>query len=319
MFLGVDGGGTKTAFVLLDSEGRLLSHHQEGTCYYIEVGVDGARQVIHDGIKAVFAKAGQDIHSLIFAFFGLPAFGEDSGMLDTLKSLPAQLLEPEHYRCDNDMVNGWAAAFGGNDGINIIAGTGSISFGMHNGQSARCGGWGELFSDEGSAYWIGRKGLMMFTRMSDGRSAKGPLYDVIKNGLAIQQDLDICSLVLSDWQGERGKIATVSTLVHEAALAGDACAISIFADAARELAQIVESNRKALNYQPDEIVNVAYSGGAFNANDFLLKPFEAALQEYSAQYVLQKPLYTPAIGAALYASELSGNKLSAEQLHQLRR
>ena len=51
---------------------------------------------------------------------------------------------------------------------NIVAGIGSICYGERNGAIARCGGWGELFSDEGSAYWIACRGLNLFSRMSDG-------------------------------------------------------------------------------------------------------------------------------------------------------
>ena len=74
------------------------------------------------------------------------------------------------------MVCGWAGALAGEDGINIVAGTGSIAYGEYRGRSARAGGWGELFSDEGSAYWLAREGLRLFSRMSDGRAPRGALY-----------------------------------------------------------------------------------------------------------------------------------------------
>ncbi|MEI9903464.1 MAG: BadF/BadG/BcrA/BcrD ATPase family protein [Asticcacaulis sp.] len=73
------------------------------------------------------------------------------------------------------MICGWAGSLAGADGINIVAGTGSIGYGERLGRGARAGGWGEVFSDEGSAYWIAVQGLAAFARMSDGRLAKGPL------------------------------------------------------------------------------------------------------------------------------------------------
>ena len=78
MFLGVDGGGTKTAFVLIDIDGHVLAQHQESTCYHVQVGLDGAKAVLHNGVRALFNKAGKDIADVDYAFFGLPAFGEDS-------------------------------------------------------------------------------------------------------------------------------------------------------------------------------------------------------------------------------------------------
>ena len=73
------------------------------------------------------------------------------------------------------MVCGWAGSLAGEDGINVISGTGSMTYGERHGTGHRVGGWGELFGDEGSAYWIAAQGLNAFSRMSDGRLARGPL------------------------------------------------------------------------------------------------------------------------------------------------
>ncbi|MGO2076599.1 MAG: N-acetylglucosamine kinase [Pseudoalteromonas sp.] len=168
-YLGVDGGGTKTAFALLDHEHNVVASHESGTCYYVEVGLGGAQSVLESGVKALLEQVNGSVGDITFAFFGLPAYGEDSKLINEINALPSHFMCSDKYHCDNDMVNGWAAAFNGADGINIVSGTGSIAYGVSNNQNARCGGWGELFSDEGSAYWIGRNGLQVLTKMSDGR------------------------------------------------------------------------------------------------------------------------------------------------------
>lgn len=308
VYLGVDGGGTKTAFALIDKTGRVLATHETGTCYHIEVGIDGAKQILESGVSALLAKTRFTLNDIAYGFFGLPAYGEDSSLMIDMDALPSGILAKEKYRCDNDMVNGWAAAFNANDGINVVAGTGSIAYGMRHDKTARCGGWGELFSDEGSAYWIAIKGLSAFTRMSDGRSDKGPLYDIIKTAHNIQFDFDITALVLSDWAGERSKIAQVSALVYQAAAAGDKAAINILASAGQELATLVNGVKGLLDYHSDELVNVSYSGGAFKAKAFILDAFATSLNEYSANYRLHTPLNTPVVGAALYALKLSASR-----------
>ncbi|MEP4889445.1 MAG: BadF/BadG/BcrA/BcrD ATPase family protein [Aliiglaciecola sp.] len=318
MFLGVDGGGTKTAFVLISAQGELLASHQEPTCYHVEVGINRAKTVISEGISATLSKAGKTVDELKYGFLGLPAFGEDSEIDPILATLPCDILPQQNYQCDNDMVNAWAAAFAGQDGINMIAGTGSIAYGMRQGKSARCGGWGELFSDEGSAYWIGRKGLMLFSRMSDGRDIRGPLYFKLKETFEISNDLDMSALVLTKWQGSRGKIAQISTLVYEAALEGDLLAKQVFADAGKELAEIVEGTRRALQFSEHEEVKVSFSGGAFSASDFIITPFTNALQEFSSNYRIKKPSFSPVLGAAIYAAKLSGSPLSAAALERLK-
>ena len=86
------------------------------------------------------------------------------------------LLDASRYRCGNDMICSWAGSLACADGISVIAGTGSMAYGEYAGRAARAGGWGELIGDEGSAYWIAREGMNLFSRMSDGRAPRGPLY-----------------------------------------------------------------------------------------------------------------------------------------------
>jgi len=77
-FLGVDGGGTKTQYVLIDRDGNLAAAHEGPAAYHIEIGIDGLRRVLADGIMALFGKAAIDGNAVSHAFFGLPAYGEDS-------------------------------------------------------------------------------------------------------------------------------------------------------------------------------------------------------------------------------------------------
>ena len=183
MYLGMDGGGTKTAFVLIDRHGTIRATHRGGCAFYLEVGMEAVRALIHDGLHAVLRTAGIGAAELDYAFFGLPLYGEDERTAE-LDRLPEGALPSGRYACGNDMVCGWAGSLAGQDGINVVAGTGSICYGEYAGRTARCGGVGELFSDEGSAYWIARSGLNLFSRMSDGRSARGPLYDLLRRGSA---------------------------------------------------------------------------------------------------------------------------------------
>lgn len=317
MYLGVDGGGTKTAFVLVDEQGNVIAEHVEQTSYYIAVGVDGVRKVLLNGINAIFAKANKPIDSLLYAFFGLPAYGEDSVVIDELDAIPSALIPRHKYQCGNDMIPGWASALGCQNGINIVAGTGSIAYGENAEHQARCGGWGELFSDEGSAYWIARSGLNTFSRMSDGRLEKGPLYDIFKAHFNVSNDLDVCAIVMNKWEGARTKIAKLSMLVHQAAIAGDMIANNIFSEAAQELADIVDTTRVQLKFNENETIPVSYSGGVFNAGKLIIEKLDDCLSKRSKQYSLIAPKYTPVIGAALYAAKLDKKTFSAKNLSAL--
>jgi N-acetylglucosamine kinase-like BadF-type ATPase len=304
LFLGVDGGGTKTRFALLDADRNLVTEAMLGTSYHPEVGIDGVRGVLVAGLREVLDKAGADASKIAFAFFGLPAFGEDSAITPALEALPRSILGRDRCAVDNDMVCGWAGSLGAEDGINIVAGTGSIGYGQRRGVSARAGGWGEHFSDEGSAYWIAMQGLNTYSRMSDGRLPKGPLHRLLNESLGLRNDLDICAQVYGPNARSRGGLAQLSQLVAAAANQGDTAARDIFQRAGAELAQIVDVLRRKLGFEVNETVKLSYSGGAFGAGDLLLASFNATLRAASPNYQLVQPLHPPHIGAALYAAKL---------------
>ena len=312
-YLGVDGGGTKTRFVLVDAGGRVLAETQRGTTYHPEIGLDGVRGILGDGIATVTAKADVHAGTVAHAFFGLPAHGEDSGVTSLLDAIPADLLGHARYACGNDMVCGWAGSLACADGINIVAGTGSIGYGQRTGREARAGGWGETFSDEGSAHWIAVQGLNAFSRMSDGRLPRGPLHALFRETLEIEHDLDACARIYGDQAFSRGQIAQLSPVVAQAATQGDPVARRIFDQAGAELAGIAGALRSALGFEDGETTPVSYSGGAFSAGagELLCAPFAAALQAISPTFELRKPRHAPHYGAALYAAKLAGVTIAA--------
>jgi len=315
IFLGVDGGGTKTQFVLVDNDGNVLGTVTGEGSYHLEIGMEGLRRVLVHGVAKVLAQAAVDAGRIAHAFFGIPAYGEDSGAQLLLDAMPEALLGHRRYRCGNDMVCAWAGSLAGEDGINIVAGTGSIGYGERRGRTARAGGWGEVFGDEGSAYWIAVQGLNVFTRMSDGRLPRGALYALFRESFRLGDDLDLCARVLN--HHTRDGIAAIAHVVTRAAQAGDAAAVRIFDSAADELAAVVDAVRLALDFAVDEIVPLSYSGGVFHAGALILDPFRRYLAARCPRFDLRTPLLSPSIGAAIYAAKLAGSPLSAAALRRL--
>src|SRR5689334_9921976 len=207
MFIGVDGGGSKTAFVLIDSQGAIRATLVTSGSYYLSIGLEALRVLVSMSIATLLTKAGVGSHEIEFAFFGFPAYGEDPAATSEMDRIPGGSLRAGSFLCGNDMICGWAGSLACRDGINVVAGTGSICYGERGGTSARCGGWGELFSDEGSAYWIACRGQDLFARMSDGRVARGPLYYLMRERLALTDDLDLCAHVYVTLGGDRARIA----------------------------------------------------------------------------------------------------------------
>ncbi len=316
-FLGVDGGGSKTRFLLIDASGRILAGHEEGSAYYLEIGMPVLVTMLSRGIAAVLARARLRAQDLTFAFLGLPAYGEDRLLLPELDAAPAAALPPSRYRCGNDMICGWAGALAGEDGINIVAGTGSIAYGEYAGRSARAGGWGELFSDEGSAYWIAREGLRLFSRMSDGRTPRGPLHALVRRHFDITEDLELCAAINGKEVAQRSRFAQLAKLVAQAARDGDAEGRALFTRAAAELADIVHAVHVTLDVPAPVELPVSCTGGMFELRELLLAPFDAALARQQGRYRRVSARLPPEAGAALYAAKLSGSALDERAIAAL--
>lgn len=316
-YLGVDGGGSKTAFALIDSDGRVLARATAPSSYYFADGFDVVDRVLTQGISDICGQVGITPSDIDAAFFGLPGYGEASGDIEQLDAAPGRVLGHDRYSCNNDMVCGWAGSLAGEDGINVISGTGSMTYGERLGTGHRVGGWGELFGDEGSAYWIATQGLNAFSRMSDGRLPRGPLYGLMKERLQISSDLDTVGLVIEKWGGNRTSIAALSTTVCEAARQKDEAAAGILAAATDELAALIETTRVLIGFGVDDPVPVSYSGGMFSDENYLAL-FRNALGRLPAKYDLRLPLLDPAVGAALYAAKHSGHPLSPNSIDEVK-
>lgn len=318
-FLGVDGGGTKTDFLLIDENGRVVASQRGGSAYYLETGLEGLQAMLAEGIHATLQQAAMTASELEFSFIGLPAYGEDRAALPQLDRMVAGVLPPGRYRCDNDMVCGWAGALAGCDGINIVAGTGSIAYGEFKTRRARAGGWGQLFSDEGSAYWIAREALTLFSRMSDRRTPKDRLYELMCERFQLGADLDLCAAIYGPPSLSRSELAALAPLVARAAREGDVAALQLFDRAAQELASIVHAVRDQLDVPPRLRLPVSYSGGMFRLENLLRPLLETALQASDRSYEFVAPRLAPVAGAVLYAAKLAGVALTADSVSKLAR
>jgi N-acetylglucosamine kinase-like BadF-type ATPase len=321
MYLGVDGGGTKTAFVLADDRGHVLASHQEGSLYHPEVGMDELLATLRRGADHVARASGVPTQALHGVWVGLPAFGEDSRLQSRLEALPAEAFPGIAVGRGNDLECSHAGALGGADGISLVAGTGSMTWGTWQGRSVRCGGWGEAFGDEGSAYWIAREGLALFSRMSDGRAERGPLHDIIRGRARLDSDLDLSGLVVND--GARSSFASWAVAVHEAAVAGDSGARAILLRAADELARLVSATRRALGVPAGTTIVASTSGSVLGEEGLVLQALVRALASDDAidggRVELRAPVMAPALGAVALAARTAGRALSADAVASLAR
>jgi N-acetylglucosamine kinase-like BadF-type ATPase len=164
---------------------------------------------------------------------------------------------------------------------------------------------------------LAREGLRLFSRMSDGRTPRGALDERVRRQFGLDYDLDLCAAIYGKSAAQRSQFAQLSKLVAEAAGEGDAEALALFAQAAREMAQMLDAVHAALGVPAGTAVPVSCSAGLFEAGGLLLTPLAAELRKRWADYQLVRACLPPDVGAAIHAAKLAGHPLGAASISAL--
>ncbi len=302
--LGIDGGGTKTIALAADLCGNVLGRGTSGAANYQTVGLDTAIAALKEASEGAIAAAGIETQKFEAACFGLAGVGREA---DRALLLPAikELQLANRIILKHDAAIALAGATACQPGIVVLAGTGSMAFGMNrSGETARAGGWGNILADEGSAYYIGRRALIAACRAYDGRCQETALVDGLMDHLDLEHFTDVVKRIY-DKETSPQKIASLAPLVSRLAEAGDGVAIEILKDAGEELALAANAVMKALDMAEEEL-QVATSGSVFKAGELLLTPFRESVRSIAPRAKIIPPRFEPVMGAVFLALQKAG-------------
>ncbi|MEM9423675.1 MAG: BadF/BadG/BcrA/BcrD ATPase family protein [Spirochaetota bacterium] len=301
MIIGIDGGGSKTKFLLCDLEGRELASLTRGSTHYHQVGFAVYESIIREGIDSLCRAAACAESELRFICIGVPGYGESAQDQQRLDALAAQIL-PAPYELLNDVKLAWAGALACQPGICLLAGTGSMAYAVDEAnQDLRAGGWGPTFGDEGSALWLGTETCRLFSKMADGRAEKGPLYGLLKAHLGLSSDFDLINRI-HKMADRRTEIALLAPILYQAHQSGDTAAWEIFVRGARELARMAAGVVRS--YRGPQPIPASYNGGVFQgAGASFVRELNLALEAIDCPVTLQAPKLSPVAGACLYSAQ----------------
>ena len=304
-FLGVDGGASKTAALVIDEDGQPLGRGVAGPSNHLRVGIETATRNIERAVNIALVEAGMAIRQVEYAYCGIAGADHPAHRQRVIDSL--RIFFPRgNFIVDNDARIALTGAVGFGSGIVIISGTGSVAFGRNEqGEEARAGGWGPTIGDEGSGYMIGRDGLSAIVRAHDGRGPKTKMTELLCYDYDMCSPEDLPRFVYATTT-HADDIARYGKLVIEAARQGDPVALEILERAGRELAECVLAVGRKLKLTGSDFP-VAYVGGVFNAEDLLLTPMRGAVAREAPRATLNPPKNTPVEGAAMMAIRTAEN------------
>jgi N-acetylglucosamine kinase-like BadF-type ATPase len=291
MYLCVDGGQTKTAVMLLDASGREVEAWRAGalTTPWKPGAMDNLRGVVRsiaEDLDRVLRSASQEPPEA--ACFSLTGYMEGDETIPSLIREEMQRIVPGIGRIHTipDYVGNWAAATGGEPGVIVIGGGGSVAYGRTgSGEAARIGGWGHLLGDEGSGFWIGLQAIKAVLKSRAGVTPKTALEERVMQRFGTDDDRQIIREVYSASFSE-AEVAGLVALVASVAQDGDETAAGILDEAADHLAGIALAVLRRLGD-----LAVYPSGGIFRAPT-MRERFERTLAPSEVRdAVSEDPLY----------------------------
>ena len=290
-YLGIDGGGTKTAFTVIDDESHVVYEKMAGPS-----SIDTVDYLV---TKATIITALNDIKyplTGIFAGIGGVISEEDKNEIEDILATSKTLINPKMVKADNDVINALYGSLNGEDGIVIIAGTGSVAYGKKAGKTFRSGGYGYQEGDLGSAYDLGHKALQHLGKVLDKREKMSMLAQNLMKAIEVYDTISFTKYVVSS---SRTMVASLAKIVTST---NDLVSKRIIIKATKEVALMVKAVFKTLKF--DSKVKYSIIGSLGNADGIYKENLLKNINKISPNLEYTPKINEATLGSALVAKSL---------------
>lgn len=258
--LGIDGGGTKTEFLLTDIHSAEIKRLVLGSSNPVNEGLDAAKAILKEGIHAVCG--GIDLGE-ISVFAGIAGGGTSVNKKAISDFLGSFGFGAFSNGSDTDSV--LQAALKGENGVAVIMGTGIVAFSQSDGECHRTGGRGYMIDKGGSGFHFGSDALNSAFEYLDGRGGSRLISELTENRLEKNLENSVADI----YAGGAAYVASFAPVVFEAYKQGDNEAERIIDRNIREAAKIINTARSYLKNSNEKTV---ICGGLCRQKE-IIKPF----------------------------------------------
>ncbi len=293
--IAIDGGSTKTDFVLCDVRGMVLKRLLFESSNPNVVGMKQSQNVLFEGISRLIREYNITQYSSICMFAGISGGSTGGNQLEIAKFLNTAFAGAV-VEVDSDAVNAMNLGLKDGNGISVIAGTGSIVFARSNGVFHRIGGWGYLFDMAGSGYDLGRDAIYAALCEYDKTGRQTLITKLLEQemGGSIADGLDKL------YREDKRYIASFAPVVFHAYDMGDAVANEIIQKTVVRLKKMIDT---AAQYFTTKSVNVSCTGGLFQS-----AIMKQRIAENSPHHFIF-PALPPVYGAVWQACKMAGYQM----------
>lgn len=302
MVVGIDAGGTKTRGLLCRVSGHRLEIVQQHT------GPPGNWLGSAHPNRRMAASLTEVCRGL-----GFPDDGSVSAVVAAVAGagLPGRcrevrrVLERHFPGARSEVISDAQAAYWATsnpEAVVVISGTGSVALARKDGRWLTAGGQGAVLADEGSGFWIGRKGLNAALRAGERRGPRTGLLELALRHYGIDDLKTLPARVHGPEGIDIAGVAAFSRCVFEAARDGDGEALILLERAGRELAGLAVNLLRRVGPPGNRSVYVV--GGVWRGRPSVIDSFTRELWRHRGTVPVRSPLLGPAEGAALRAWSL---------------
>jgi N-acetylmuramic acid 6-phosphate etherase len=287
--LGVEGGGTKTAWVLISRDGTDLRIIDQG-----KLPPSNFRLTTPERLRAIFSELPKEINRAGIFLAGCGP-GEDQQLLSRICG---EIWPNAKIVTGNDRDSGLAAALGHGDGIAVNAGSGSSVTGRRDNRIEKAGGWGHILGDAGGGYFLSVQALRLILREYDLHRGEMQFTARILHALSLN-NLD--ELVRWAQTADKMEVARLTPVVFEAAAHGDGHVIEILEEGARVLSEYTEAVATRLHLLAPKVILL---GGLFQRDSIYAHTFRRRLKKSLPDARIATAERAPEMGAAWLAAEM---------------
>ena len=284
--LGIDGGGTKTEFLLTDLNGKEIGRLFFGASNPVSTGIKNTYNILNKGIKEICKGLNP---SEISVYAGIA--GAKSGDNQTLINTFLSELGFASYNCGSDVDLALEVALKGENGVAVIMGTGIVAYARCGEKLHRAGGRGYMIDKGGSGFHFGSDALNSAFEFIDGRGGSETILKLVEKKLGKSLEASVGEI----YGGGTAFVASFAPAVFEAFGLGDVAASQIIDRNAYEAAKIINGARKFLNNNDNKIV---VCGGLCKQKEILYPYLTKYIEgDFSLEF-LKEPMVNGAVSLA---------------------
>ncbi len=316
IYLGVDGGNSKTHALILSDQGNALGFGAGPGSNFQVIGIEAAKNAWTMAIRAALCEAGLQVERIRFGCFCLAGadLPEDYHLL---QQVVEELVHPMRVKVKNDTIAALRAGLHlATFGVTVVVGAGFNAAGRgKDGREIILPGLGYISGDYGGSQWMGQQIIRAIMRAWDGRGKPTKMRQPVLEFMGTEDEMALIRTLRDP--AAQSRLKGLMPILFEAAYEGDEVAQSLLIFLGQEVGLTAGVLIRRLGLEKDEVPVVLSTSVFRGRGPLLLDVITETVHRVAPRARIITPSFVPVVGAALEAMSIVGFPLSERFLNAL--